>query len=536
MDIAIQSTFRRFLTQTTLLSVCFVLASCSNKKESEWFHFGHKPPPIEVKPEESPPAPTTPDLDPVPAQPIDSPPDLPQTETEPVSQDEPAVELPEPNVEEIVRLYRRLHVEMDQSARSQLIVELLSDSRERVRLLGFDLASRDLSAGATLSDEAANAIVSLLSDPLPSVRNGSAHLITRLALPDAMTLLTEALSSESDPVVAESLLRGVERWPSPQAGEDVLMWYQSSGSVRDAAANAAWGLAELDLWIDESDAAVLQSVYRSIPDADLTDADLRLIAVTGTNSDINRLITLARDPNNPTQLHAANALVFTPRGVEPLIDLASTNPDFSPAAAAGIVNHRLNPEGIHRLAALNWTDDQARIEALVNACAKLDHLQLSDAIRLARTNNSINDELSIRLLNPLIAGLQIVPPRTAPGVILLAELELINQRPDRALEILSLLPETGIDPANKLRAMHTKATSHILLAEFDLAAALTLSPEVWVGALTIFDDQSARPAIARQILDRSIELSSDQQVLIDEIISKHPIAPDESPAQPAELP
>jgi len=529
MDTTIQSTYRRLSTLTTLCCACCMLGACSNQNENDWFHFGKNPPAVEVDKDELPPNEPAPD-------PVIQSEVTPVAESKPEHQEEPVVTLPEQDVEEIVHLYRRLHVELEPSARSQLIVELLSDSRERVRLLGFDLASRDLSAGTTLSDEAANAAVSLLSDPLPSVRNGSAHLITRLALPDAMTLLTEALGAESDPTVAESLLRGIERWPSPQARDDVLRWYQSSGSVRDAAANAAWGLADLNLWADEKDASVLQSIYRSIPDVDLTDADLKLIAVTGTNSDIDRIISLARDPENPNRLTAANALIFTPRGVDPLIDLASSNPDFSPSAAAGIENHRLNPEGIHRLAALKWTDDQARIDSLVNACARLDNNQLSDAIRLARTDHSISDELSIRLLSPLIAGPQVLSPRTAPGVILLAELELINQRPDRAIEILSLLPSTGIDPASTFRATHIKATAHILLAEFDLAAALTVDPDTWVGALAIFDDQSAHPAIAQQIVSRLIELSSDQQLVIDTIIASIPPAPDESPTPPADQP
>jgi len=531
METAIQSTFRSFHTLLTLSGVCILFAACSKQSKNDWFHFGKDTPPVETQAQESPPVSAA--VDPV-SEPVELPTVNPDPETDLVTEIEPAVERVEPDVEEIVQLYRRLHVEMDQSARSELVVELLSDSRERVRLLGFELASRDLSSGATLSSEAANAAVSLLLDPLPSIRTSSARLVTRLALPDAMTLLTEALSSELDPIVAESLLRGIERWPNPDARDDVLRWYQSSGPVRHAAANAAWGLADLNLWTTESDASVLQSVYRSIPDPDLTDADLRLIAATGANSDIDRLVSLAHDPNNPTQINAANALIFTPRGVDSLIDLATINPVFTPAAAAAIENHRLNPEGIRRLAALKWADDQARIDSLVNACSRLDNHQLSDAIRLARTDHSIDDELSIRLLSPLIAGPQILSPRTAPGVILLAELELNNQRPDRTIEILSLLPTTGIDPANSLRATHIKATAHILLTEFEQAAELTLNPETWVGALTIFEDQAASPAIAQQILDRSIELTNDQQALIDEILSVVPPVSDDDSSSTTE--
>jgi len=534
MDTPIQSTFRR-LTATFLLSgTCAALAACSNQNQKDWFHFGkdtpqiNTPQEVETQPEDSQPT------EPISTIPFDSPepepstqPDL-QADTAP-PQDQPETN-PDPDVAEIVQLYRRLHVEMDQNARSQLLVELLSDNRERVRLLGFELASRDLSSGATLSAQAANAAVTLLGDPLPSVRIGAARLITRLALPDAMSLLTTTLASEQDPLVAESLLRGLERWPNKDARDDVLRWYQSSGPTRAAAASAAWGLVDLNLLDLDTHASILRIVYRTIPDNNLTDADMRLIASTGTAADIDRLITLARDHDSPTRSNAAAALIHSPRGVDPLIALAMNDPAFSPHAAAAIETHRLNPDGIHRLAALPWTDDQARTDTLIRACDRLDHDQLSIAVRLARSDHTITDDLSIRLLNRLVAGAQIVSPRSAPGIVLLAQLELNNQRPDRTLEILSLLPDSGIDPASTLKATRTKATAHILLAEFEQAAALDLSADTWIAALQSSQDQPTTLKIAQEILARSIQLTPDQQNLITPLIDTAPEPPANDPA------
>ncbi len=432
-------------------------------------------------------------------------------------------------VDEIVQLYRRLHVEMDQANRSQLIVELLSDDREPVKLLGFELASRDLSAGATLSADAANAAISLLHDPHPSIRTGAARLINRLALPDAMTLLTEALNDEQDADVAIALLRGIERWPNQDARNSVLRWYNPESPARAAAANAAWQIADLGLWDTDEHQHSIRATYRSIADSELTQSDMRLIAVTGDSSDIDRLISILRDQDNPSQSDAANALVYTPLGADPLIDLATNDPKFALQASKSIDRHRLNPNGIRQIASLTWPSEQARTDALVQACEKLDHTELTNAVRLARTDQTINDALSIRLLSRLIAGAQTVSPRSAPGVALLAQLELQNLRPDRALEAISLLPETGLDPDTALRSKTTAASSHILLGEFDQADLLTQSPIIWFDTLTLSNDQNTQAKIAAAIQERAFDLTPDQQQSINALLIADEPAPQESP-------
>jgi HEAT repeats len=539
MHDSIPNTSRRVSKLLAISGTCAILAACSKQNNSDWFRFGknntQEPTQQETAQNDSnsnhteilhsPDSHTDPD-----SVATESNESVPTRITEP-AQAEPKTVPAEPiehtaqpdtqsttDVDEIVRLYRRLHVEMEPTSRSQLIVELLNDPRERVQLLGFDLASRDLSSGATLSAQAANAAVNLLNAPLPSVRTGAARLITRLALPDAMTLLTNALTSEDNPTVAESILQGLQRWPNPEARDDVLHWYQSSGPVRAAAAAAAWGLADLNLWNRENDAHILRSVYQSLPDAELTDADLKLIASTGTSTDIQRLINLARDPENPARTSATSALVHTPRGVDPLVSIASKEPAYSPTAATAIESHRLNPEGIRRLAALPWTDPQARTESIIRACDKLDHDQLASAVRLSRSDNSIDDTLSIRLLSRLVAGAQTVSARSVPGVVMLAALELNNQRPDRALEIISLLPESGIDPDSSLQANTTKVTAHILLAEYDQAASLDTNANTWISAINQQPNQHAKVEIAQQIITRDFNLSDPQRATLESLI------------------
>ena len=533
MDTAVQSTIRKLSIILAIAGSAICISACSAQSKNDWFHWGKDEP---KEPEQ------TVDLggvdhgiDHAESDPEEPEPEPQHIETEPAQTpvvSQPAVieeaaqdssdhaDASKQSVDEIVQLYRRLHVEMAQESRSELVVELLNDHRERVRLLGFELASRDLSSGATLSAPAANAATALLSDPLPSIRQGSARLITRLALPDAMTLLTGALATEHDPNVSETLLRGIERWPNTDARADVLRWYQSTGTVRIAASNAAWGIADLNLWDLETHGSDLRAVYRELDNTELTPSDMRLIAVTGESSDLDRLVVLVRDPEFASRAQAASALVQTPRGVDTLIAMAMDDPQFSPAAADAIQRHRLNPNGVRRLASLPWNDEQTRVDTLVRICGKLDRDQLSDAIGLARTDQTVDDALTIRLLSPLVTGVQNISPRSASGVILLAELELNNQRPDRALEILSLLPESGIDPSDSLRASKASASSHIMLLEFDEAWAIDQTAETWLSALALPSDQSSKVQIAQEIRSRGITLNPDQQTVVDLIIER----------------
>jgi hypothetical protein len=516
---------------------CLSQCACSSGNNNDWFRFGKDSPDKESaqEPVQLPDQQTTDDsltqsqqetseTDPKVATPLAES----QTCKNPINDSDPesttSVETnPEANiadVEEIVQLYRRLHVETDQANRSLLIIELLNDPREKVKLLGFELASRDLSAGTTLSPDAANASINLLHDPLPSIRVGAARLINRLALPDAMTILTTALNSENDPAVAEALLRGIERWPNADARESVLKWYKSSTPAKPAAANAAWQIADLGLWDNDLHAPQIQSVYRTTPDSQLTQSDLRLIAITGTSADIDRLIKLAKDQQYAKQNEAANALAYTPLGVDPLINLATTDPKLSAAAARAVERHRLNPNGIRQIAALEWPTNQARTDALAQLCGKLDHEDLTTTIRLTQTDNTIDDTLAIRLLNRLIAGAQTVSPRSASGVALLAQLELKNLRPDRALEAISLLPESGLDPDTTLKAANTSTIAHILLGEYEQADLLTQSPQHWFDALSLQSDANAQLRIATAIESRAFELTETQQTTLETILTR----------------
>ncbi len=555
MDTATQSTIRRISKLLALSGSCIFIGlaeGCSGKNHNDWFRFGKEKPVESQQAEQSPDEPVqSSDPNSTTAVLISNPPET-QSLPDPIeddhadpevdSQPPTAVVQPAQDIHEIIQLYRRLHAEMNLAGRSQVIVELLSDDRERVRLLGFDLASRDLSSGATLSAEVANKAITLLSDPLPSIRSGAARLITRLALPDAMTLLTTALHSEDDQTVAVALLRGIERWPSKDAQEDVLRWYESDGEVRAIAAGAAWSLADLELWDLETHGDTLHSTYRTLDDNQLTNSDMRLIATTGASDDIDRLIRLAGAEDFSNRTLAANALVFTARGVDPLIHLAEETPAFSTAASEAIHRHRLNPNGVRLIASLPWPDEQSRIDSITKICNQLDNDQLAEAVHLIRTDNKIDDNLTIQLLNRLTAGTQSVSTRSAAGVVLLAELELMNQRPDRTLEVISLLPPSGIDPAIAQRATRASAKAHLLLLEFDHAAELDSNPDTWVDTLTVASDQPIRARIAEEIVSRELLLTAEQRELVNKVLNTPaedtPLetSPDSEPVESAEQP
>ena len=68
-------------------------------------------------------------------------------------------------IDEILALYRRLHIELDDSGRSALIVNLFDDPRLELRRLGFELTDRDLSSNTVLTSEVSEAAKVML-DPI----------------------------------------------------------------------------------------------------------------------------------------------------------------------------------------------------------------------------------------------------------------------------------------------------------------------------------------------------------------------------------
>ncbi len=394
-------------------------------------------------------------------------------------------------LDEILALYRRLHIELDDGGRSALIVDLFNDSRLEIRRLGFELTDRDLSSNTVLAPEVSEAAKGMLHDQSPEIRSKAARLITRLIPPDAMMVLTESLGRETDPMAAKPMLMGIARWPSPEAVGPVLVWFLRDDSPFAAASSAAWSIEQAGYWDDQTDHPLLLNRLRNMDSGQLREAGMKLLARLGDASDLGMLMSLLLAEDQNQQQWAANALVETPRSVELLVQAAEENDRLFKAASDSLIRHRATPEGLRRLVSLPYPDEDTRVDAIVRMGAALEDDRLAEAVRLANLDSSYTVLLLSRLLNGDIE----ITARVAKGIILLAQTELDDLRPNRAFEAAIALDGVALEPADQSKIGSIKAGSLILLGKFNEASEISVDPELWLATVDRTPDVELRKRI-----------------------------------------
>ena len=417
------------------------------------------------------------------------------------------------HLEEIISLYRRLHIELDDSDRSDLIIDLFKDPRTNLQMLGFELVDRDLSSSTVLKAEVGESAKELLSDANPTIRSKAARLITRLVPPDAMMVLTESLIKELDPVAAEPMLLGVARWPSPEAVDTVIKWFVHDDAPFAAACSAAWSLETRGHLDPISHHPVLLSQLKESDPKLLRQEGMKLYALLGDAADLHVLVSLllSDDPNQ--QQWAANALVETPRAVEVLVQAAELNNRLFHAGSDSLVRHRATPEGLRRLVSLPYPNDETRMDAIVRMGDALDNDRLSEAVGLA----DLSTEQTIRLLYRLLNDQVELTPRVSKGILLLAQLQLDASRPDRAFEAAIALDDVALDLTDRAKASTLKARSLISLGRLEDALANSADPELWHSMLKEIELVDLRLRIAQTMIQTmGDELSAEQLAEIRE--------------------
>lgn len=409
---------------------------------------------------------------------------------------------------EILTLYRRIHIELDDAGRSQLIVDLFADSRIQVQLLGFELTDRDLSSSTVLNPEVGESAKTMLKSTSPVIRSKAARLITRLVPPDALIVLTESLHLETDPLAAEPMLMGIARWPSPEAVEPVLEWFLRDDTPFDAACNAAWSLEDAGYLDTVLHHPMLLDLLHSISPDMLRESGMKLIARIGDSSDLRMLMGLLLAENQDQQQWSANALLETPRAVELLVQAAEGNSQIFRAASDSLILHRSTPEGLRRLVSLPYPNEEVQLDAIVRMGAALESDRLAEGVRLA----GLNPHQSVLLLKRLLNGNVELTPRVAKGIIRLAEIELDELRPNRALEAAIALDKASLDPTDKAKIDSYKSISIILLGKLDEAMVTTQDPEIWFASFLRTPDTELKKRIARVVLASFTDSLSQEQV------------------------
>lgn len=416
--------------------------------------------------------------------------------------------------DEVVALYRRLHVELDAPGRTVLLAELIRDERVPLRDLGFELAGRDLSARTQLGPEVASAAAARLSHPDASTRARAATLVSRLVPPDAMVTLTRALKTETSPLAAEPLLLSIARWPSEEAVQPTVRWLERADAPFGAVTTALWALAQAELLVDPVLRDRVVGTLRQRDPARGGEPALKLLVRLGNQEDLARVAALLTVPEDPQRNAAAGALAETPKGALLLLEAAATDPRLFGPASRAIITHAAGPDALRQLAGLPAIDSTVRDAALVELGAKLRAETLAEAVRLADLSAPVRDAILTRLNDPERDR----TPGVIDGLFLLAETRIELRRSADALAVLR-----GVDPSllsESQARQHARLRLIATIMSGNLQAADALSPhtlEDWMTAWRLLPGggtggggSDLRTAVGSAILARFGPLVTDQ--------------------------
>lgn len=432
--------------------------------------------------------------------------------------------------DEIVALYRRLHVESDAAGRTVLLAELIRDERAPLRDLGFELAGRDLSARTQLGPEVAGAAAARLSHPDASTRARAATLVSRLVPPDAMVTLTRALKTETSPLAAEPLLLSIARWPNEEAVQPTIRWLERTDAPFGAVATALWALAQAELI---SDPVLRNRVVGTLRERDPArggEPALKLLVRLGNQDDLARVAALLTAPEDPQRNAAAGALAETPAGAALLLETAASDPRLFMPASRAIIAHAAGPDALRQLAGLPAIDSAVRDAAIIDLGSKLRAEALGEAVRLAGLSAALRETILARLNDPERDR----TPGVIDGLFLLAETRIELRRAADALAVLS-----GIDPSllgESQARQHARLSLIATIVSGNLQAADALSPhtlEDWTAAWRLLPGGSdLRSAVGTAILERFGPLVTDQLRL--ELGQQTPEPTTAVPSEPAQ--
>lgn len=402
--------------------------------------------------------------------------------------------------DEVVALYRRLHVELDAPGRTVLLAELIRDERGSLRDLGFELAGRDLSARTQLGPEVATAATDRLAHTDATTRAKAATLISRLVPPDAMVTLTRAIKTETSPIAAEPLLLSIARWPNEEAVQPTVRWLERTDAPFGAVTTALWALAQAELLSDPVLRDRVVGTLRQRDPARGGEPALKLLVRLGTQDDLARVAALLTVPEDPQRNAAAAALGETPAGAALLIEAATTDPRLFAPASRAIITHNAGPDALRRLAGLPAIDTTIRDASIVELGAKLRAEDLAAAVGAAGLSASVRDAILTRLVDPDRER----TPGVIDGLMMLAETRIELRRGVDALTVLRSVDPALLGESQARQHARLRLIATVLSGDLQAANALdATSFDDWIAAWRLLPDASElRPRLAQAIMER----------------------------------
>lgn len=397
-------------------------------------------------------------------------------------------------VTKLVNAMRRLNLATPAAERSKLIAELLKDELSELRLLGIELAARELAAANTLGAEVAQKAVLLLKDPSSELRSAAAGLLTQLSRVDAKDPLYEAISVETDASAAAAMMKLACRWPEERLVPTTLAWLgkpspgvegaSSWRAARDAAVDLSWSLHRAGELNPEGSRQAALTSARGIPTAELGPSGCQLLSWLGDASDRAKLGELLLSSDAGQRLAAAESLVAYEEYLDPILRAAALDSQLLEVAIRGVILHRQTLAGFEGIAAITTSKPELRRSALAKV-ARL--LRATDVVAAAAT---VRGESSVReiVLADLARTERILSERASDeqkkaieaGLEELAKLRLELDKPGGAVAAIDAIETLG--PASETAAM-LKARAFIKLNRPEDADLLHPPATLWLETL-----------------------------------------------------
>jgi hypothetical protein len=403
---------------------------------------------------------------------------------------------------------RRLYLSQpaDSPERARLLAQLLADAVPEARTLGLDLLSRELSAGRTIDATVVEAAATLLECPEARVRSRAAVLATQLAPTNVAERLAMALSNESSPEAAASLLPAVARWPTRPAIAPTLRWLEQGPTDFPAAIDALLAFQMRGLLDDEQDRARALAVLRKIDSGELSPAACRLLAAIGEDQDRQRIADLFDSAQGPVRTAAAEALAAFPTFLDRLLAAATTDSSLFEIAVEAVIDARPTADGYAALALLPCKSEETKQDGLMRASLVLPPADLLRVATEFSSDDLDRESLLSRLTDPTVEAMTEPDAHDAEarilGLCMLAETRMNLKRPDRALQALETIPETlpqAID-ADRIRRLRTVCL--LWTNQIERAAREGAAASVWIAALELALAEPHAQSIATEIRRR----------------------------------
>lgn len=384
---------------------------------------------------------------------------------------EPQQGTPPTLADRLVDASRRVYVLSPEPERPALLRALLADPIPELRLLGLEIAERELSSGPLTDPDISAAIAVLLDEPNPPVRRRAARILERLNDDAATQAVLTHVATETDPSTATSLLRAAARSRSPEALTAAKSWITEPGPPREAAA-VILALANDRAELDDNTKATIRREFAAAPPGALGPASIRLLGAIADDAGRARVGTALAAPDAATRRAAAEAAAAWPELLWPIIDAARADVALLPLAAEAARAHDptlptyealadldldLAPRRTHLLRVAEcMPPTDLRVAAITEPDPLLRELLLADLIR---------EDRDLPLDQADIPNIR----------VLLARARQDLDRPDAALAALAPLDQT--------RARPVRLWALLATGRLDDAEALGLDLDAWPLAI-----------------------------------------------------